>query len=84
MGYDVHITRKENWFDDETGILSIAGAPIVEVQTVGFEFKLRWEDDTWKQWKELTEHSDFRALVQTAEGKLEKAAAKGKGKASRA
>jgi hypothetical protein len=20
MGYDVHITRKENWFDDETGI----------------------------------------------------------------
>ena len=74
-------------FDEATHILTVAGAPVLQAEVNGFTFKIKWLDDEWEQWKELTEDQRFLALVRTAEEKLTKAseyASKGKGKASSA
>ena len=70
-------------FDSDSGTISSGGSDILHGEVSGFEFALSWLDDTWKQWRELQEDPQFRELVTSAKGKLEKAsqfATKGKGK----
>jgi hypothetical protein len=70
-------------FDDASGILSIAGDPILKVTTAGFTLKLDWLDEGWGKWEQLTTDTKFTALIKIAEDKLAKASqnsAKGKGK----
>ena len=55
-------------FDEDADFLSIAGDDIVKVEVVGFELKLNWLDDKWKQWAELTEDPKFEELIKTHEG----------------
>ena len=61
--------------------------PILQAVVDGFDFKLEWIDDDWKQWTYLTNDEKFNGLIKTAEEKLSKAssfATKGKGKAAMA
>ena len=74
-------------FEEDTDIFSFAGAPILQAVVDGFDFKLAWIDDDWKQWDHLTNDEQFKRLIKTPEEKLSKALAfttKGKGKAAMA
>jgi hypothetical protein len=74
-------------FDDDTGILSVGGLPVLQAAVEGFTFKLEWLDEGWGKWEELTKDPKFMDLAKTAEDKLTKASQssnKGKGKAKSA
>ena len=71
-------------FDDGPGTLMVGGgAPVLQVKSDGFNFRLEWLDDKWGQWVELTSDPSFKLLIKTAEEKLSTASkSKGKGKTS--
>ena len=68
-------------FEDNSGTISMAGLPVLRVDTDGLAFKLAWQADEWGQWKELTKDPKFIELVKVAEEKLQKSSqSKGRGK----
>ena len=68
-------------FEEGSGTISVAGLPVLKVSTDGFAFKTVWLEDSWGQWKDVTNDQKFKTLIQTAEDKLKKASrSKGKGK----
>ena len=70
-------------FDDDEGILTVAGLPVLKAVVDVVTFKITWLDTKWAQWTELTSDPQFKELIKTAEAKLSKASkTKGKGKAA--
>ena len=72
-------------FDDASGVLKVAGKPVLEATIDDFTLKLTWLDAGWGEWDELTKDPKLIQLHTTAEDKLKKASEsqnKGKGKAS--
>ena len=70
--------------DDDEGILSVAGLPVLKAAVDVFTFKVTWLDTKWAQWNELKSDPQFKELIKTAKDKLSKASkSKSKGKAAR-
>ena len=62
-------------------VMEVGGKEVMKIGVQGGRLDIKWVHAAWKEWKDLTDSCEYKELLQTAKGRLEKGGAgKGKGK----